>query len=133
MGELPRESNQLVEQQVYSRIGADGFERLCRAFYARVANDDILGSMYPEKDLAKAEARLREFLVFRFGGPNDYIQHRGHPRLRLRHASFAIDQSARDRWMQLMNQSLDEVQLPADVRAVLVGLFEHVATFLINR
>ncbi|MEZ5391547.1 MAG: hypothetical protein R2724_01425 [Bryobacterales bacterium] len=57
---------------------AKGFERLVRAFYEQVPGDDILGPMYPAEDLPGAEERLRDFLMFRFGGPPKYIMERGH-------------------------------------------------------
>jgi hemoglobin len=123
----------LTEEQVYERIGEDGFARLVRAFYAHVPGDDILGPMYPAHDLAGAEQRLRDFLVGRFGGPARYIEQRGHPRLRMRHMPFAIDQRARDRWIQLMDRALDDAQLPADVTALMRDFLAQVATFMINR
>ncbi len=84
-------------------------------------------------DLAGAEVRLRDFLVGRFGGPQRYIEQRGHPRLRARHAPFAIDQGARDRWIELMTRALDETALPAEADAVLRAFFHSTATFMINR
>ena len=89
--------------------------------------------MYPPEDLAGAEERLRLFLTFRFGGPQDYLQRRGHPALRARHAPFQINQAARDRWMLLMNQAIDECHFPEPAPAVLRNFLGHVATFLINR
>ena len=121
------------DDQVYSVIGEEGFERLVAAFYRRVPHDDILGPMYPEEDLAGAEHRLRDFLVFRFGGPPRYIETRGHPRLRMRHVRFAIGAAARDRWMALMNEALSEVMLPGDAERALRGVLDATATFLINR
>jgi hemoglobin len=118
---------------VYQLIGDEGFERLTQAFYSRVKADDILGPMYPEADFEGARLRLREFLVFRFGGPARYIEARGHPKLRIRHAPFEVNQAARDRWVQLMEQSLDEAKLPAEAEKVLRGFFHNTATFLINR
>jgi hemoglobin len=104
-----------------------------RAFYAQVPGDDVLGPMYPSHDLAAAEARLRDFLVGRFGGPPRYIEQRGHPRLRMRHTPFAIDQRARDRWMQLMARAIEESRLPPDVAMLLRDFLGQVATFMINR
>lgn len=121
------------DQEIYSIIGEEGFTRLIAAFYRRVANDDILGPMYPKQDLAGAEERLREFLIFRFGGPQRYIERRGHPRLRMRHAPFAIDEAARNRWMELMDAAFEESNLPAEAHAVLRGFFNSTATFMINR
>ncbi len=103
------------------------------AFYKQVPDDDILRPMYPPDDLAGAEERLRQFLIFRFGGPQDYLQHRGHPKLRLRHAPFAIDQNARDRWMQLMNNAITECRFREEVSTLLRSFLGNVATFLMNR
>ncbi len=123
----------LDDSEIYPLIGEDGFERLVRAFYRQVPGDDVLGPMYPDDDLSGAEERLRGFLIFRFGGPATYIEQRGHPRLRMRHAPFSIDQAARDRWMKLMNTALDEAALPAEAARVLREFFASTATFMINR
>jgi hemoglobin len=121
------------EQHVYKAIGQSGFERLADAFYRQVPGDDVLGPMYPARDLEGAKQRLRDFLIFRFGGPQTYIEQRGHPRLRMRHAPFAIGQRARDRWLQLMTRALDEAELPEEPRQILQSFFESTTTFLKNR
>jgi hemoglobin len=123
----------LDDQDIFSLIGENGFRRLVSAFYRQVPRDDLLGPMYPAGDLAGAEERLRDFLIFRFGGPPRYIEERGHPRLRMRHAPFAIGQAARNRWMQLMNNALAEAALPAEVETMLREFLSGVATFMINR
>jgi hemoglobin len=123
----------LDDQEIYALIGEEGFRRLVGAFYRQVPGDDILGAMYPPHDLAGAEMRLREFLVFRFGGPRRYIEQRGHPRLRMRHVPFPIGQAARDRWMKLMNAALAEAALPDEADAILREFFESTATFMMNR
>jgi hemoglobin len=126
-------ANAMDDQEIFALIGEDGFRRLVGAFYRQVPGDDILGPMYPRHDLAGAEDRLREFLVFRFGGPPRYLEQRGHPRLRMRHAPFAVDRAARDRWMRLMNSALAEAALPAEAESVLREFFESTATFMMNR
>jgi hemoglobin len=123
----------MEEQEIYSAIGQDGFERLVAAFYRQVPGDDVLGPIYPAQDLQGAEQRLRDFLIFRFGGPSVYLEQRGHPRLRMRHAPFSIGQIERDRWVRLMNRALDEAMLPEAARLALETFFASTATFLINR
>jgi hemoglobin len=124
---------QLSEDQVYAAIGEDGFHRLVAAFYRQIPGDDILGPMYPPDDLEGAEQRLRDFLIFRFGGPQRYLEQRGHPRLRIRHAPFPVDERARDRWVQLMENALAEAAIPGQPAAMLRAFFSQVATFLRNR
>jgi hemoglobin len=123
----------MQEVEIYSAIGMEGFSRLVAAFYRQVPGDDILGPMYPAQDLPGAEQRLRDFLIFRFGGPQTYIQERGHPRLRARHSPFAINQASRDRWMRLMENALQEAGLPQDIAQTLRTFFDEVSRFLINR
>ena len=123
----------MEDQDIYTAIGADGFDRLVAAFYRQIPADDVLGPMYQGRDMAEAEKRLRDFLLFRFGGPAHYLEERGHPRLRMRHAPFSIGESARNRWVQLMNAALDEAKLPAAADRTLREFFGNTATFLINR
>jgi hemoglobin len=121
------------EQDVYAAIGEEGFNRLIAAFYRQVPGDDVLGPMYRNGDLAGAQRRLRDFLVFRFGGPQRYIEERGHPRLRMRHAPFGVTAAARDRWMHLMKNALAETEMPAEAKRILGEYFESAATAMINR
>jgi hemoglobin len=123
----------VTDEEVFDAIGEQGFERLVAAFYRQVPNDEVLGPMYPSHDLAGAEERLRDFLIGRFGGPPRYIEQRGHPRLRMRHAPFRVDLAARDRWMLLMNRALDEAQLPEAAASHLRGFFESVSIMIVNR
>jgi hemoglobin len=123
----------MQEIQVYSMIGTEGFSRLVAAFYRQIPQDDLLGPMYPATDLLGAEQRLRDFLIGRFGGPQTYIEQRGHPRLRARHSPFHINQSARDRWMHLMNNAFWEAALPAEVEHVLRKFFDGMSSFMINQ
>jgi hemoglobin len=121
------------EQDVYARVGEAGIARVVAAFYRRVPGDDVLGPMYPAEDLEGAEQRLRDFLIYRFGGPERYLEQRGHPRLRARHGRFAIDARARDRWMHLMTEALADAGLPADVEEIMRTFLDGIATFLINK
>lgn len=121
------------DQDIYAAIGEEGFERLVAAFYRQVPQDEVLGRMYPPHDLAGAEERLREFLVGRFGGPMRYVEKRGHPRLRMRHAPYAIDEKARDHWLLLMGRALDEAAFEPEVDRTLRTFFTSTADFMRNR
>jgi hemoglobin len=128
-----RRAKNMQELEVYSAIGAEGFKRLVAAFYQQVPQDEILGPMYTMRDLPGAEQRLRDFLIGRFGGPQTYIEQRGHPRLRARHSPFSIDHTVRDRWMRLMDNALGEAALPVEAERVLRIFFNEMSTFMINQ
>lgn len=105
---------------------------LIAAFYRRMREDDLVGPMYPADDWEGSEKRLRDFLVFRFGGSDRYIQERGHPRLRMRHAPFKIGIAERDRWLELMEASMEETKVPEAVAVNLKAFFAQVADFMRN-
>ncbi len=123
----------MEELELYSVLGEEGFRRLVGEFYTRVRYDDILGPLYPQHEFDAAEERLRDFLIGRFGGPQRYIENRGHPRLRMRHAPFAVTPQARDRWMQLMTVALEKTPMPPEADQILRSYFESTATAMINR
>ncbi|HEY4599171.1 MULTISPECIES: globin [unclassified Corynebacterium] len=115
--------------------GEETFRTIVSEFYKQVKDDDILGPMYPADDMAGAEDRLRWFLAQYWGGPETFNEKRGHPRLRMRHAQFHIDEAARDRWLELMAnamETVDEETLPAEHRAAMWDHMERVAQMLVN-
>jgi hemoglobin len=119
---------------LYERAGGmPFFESLVGAFYAGVAGDDVLRPLYPDADLAPAQRRLTLFLAQYWGGPRTYDTERGHPRLRMRHAPFAIDTVARDRWLTLMRAALAAVAPPDDVAAELEAYLAMAAEAMRNR
>ena len=113
--------------------GEDGIRRMVAAFYHRVRTDDVIGPMYPENDWENAEERLAEFLLHRLAGSTRYMEMRGHPRLRMRHAPFSIGTRERDRWVALMTQAMEETGIPPAAREFLDPFFFQVADFLRNR
>ena len=122
------------EASFYDAVGGEPtFRRLVDRFYEGVAADPLLRPMYPEEDLGPAADRLTLFLMQYWGGPNTYSASRGHPRLRMRHAPFAINPRARERWIDLMTAALEEAALPAEADAALRQFFDGVATMLVNR
>ena len=122
----------ITEELIFATLGEEGFQQLTKAFYRRVREDELIGPMYPDKDWAGAEERLREFLLFRFGAVTKYLEKRGHPRLRARHMPFRIGIAERDRWVLLMGEATEEVVSDAGVRDALMEFFAQVADFLRN-
>jgi truncated hemoglobin YjbI len=107
-----REPYEPRDATFYEQVGGhETFERLIAAFYAGIAEDGTIRPMYPEADLGPAEDRLRMFFEQYWGGPTDYSDQRGHPRLRMRHAPYAITEGARDRWLAHMRVAVDGLGL----------------------
>jgi hemoglobin len=112
--------------------GEETFTRLVHRFYQLVAGDPVLRPVYPAKDLRPAEEHLRLFLIQYWGGPRSYDQLRGHPRLRMRHARFAIGEAERDAWLRNMRAALDEIGLDEALDAQLWEYLVMAAHSLVN-
>jgi len=110
------------------------FQRLVDRFYDGVESDPALLALYPEPaDLAPARHRLTLFLAQYWGGPTTYNDERGHPRLRMRHAPFAIGPTERDLWLAHMQVALADLAPPADVTDELWSYFQMAAEAMRNR
>ena len=142
MGEYcPNGSVQGVSDQppggtIFDAVGGRPFfVDLVDGFYAGVSTDPLLRPLYPE-DLADSRRHLAGFLVQYWGGPTTYSEERGHPRLRMRHAPFAIAEAERDAWLRHMLGSLDAVAAahgtPAEAVARIRAYLTDVADFLVN-
>jgi hemoglobin len=120
---------------VYESVGGmPFFEALVDRFYEGVAADPALLSLYPEpEDLAPARRRLTLFLAQYWGGPTTYSGERGHPRLRMRHAPFAIGSEERDRWLRHMREAVESLDPPADVAQALDDYFVMAAESMRNQ
>jgi hemoglobin len=119
---------------LYERAGGTPFfEALVEGFYAGVADDEHLRAIYPEADLAGASRRLTLFLIQYWGGPRTYDAERGHPRLRMRHAPFAIGPVERDQWLIHMRASLAALAPPDDITKQLDVYFTMAAEAMRNR
>jgi hemoglobin len=120
-------------QTFYDVVGGEPtFRRVVARFYAEVANDDLLRSLYPEEDLGPAEDRLTLFLMQYWGGPTTYSDERGHPRLRMRHAPFRIGPAERDAWVRAMRLAVDEAALAEPHRERLWAYLEGTANHMMN-
>lgn len=116
-----------------AEVGEETLRAMVRGFYDRVREDPLIGPMYPQDDWIGAEKRLADFLIYRFGGSSAYLDERGHPRLRMRHMSFAIGVAERDRWLALMDAAMRETGISGETADLLSAFFAQVADMMRNR
>ncbi|NBX71191.1 MAG: globin [Actinobacteria bacterium] len=122
-----------MSETFYDDIGGHAFfVSLVNEFYVGVESDEVLRPMYPEGDLTAAKHHLTMFLEQYWGGPRTYQAERGHPRLRMRHAGFVIDDDARDRWIAHMKASLEKQNVHRELRDELWTYLESAAHSLVN-
>lgn len=107
------------------------FEALVARFYEGVEGDDVLRPLYPD-DLNPPRRHLALFLAQYWGGPSEYNDIRGHPRLRMRHAPFPVDALARDRWLEHMRAAIAAIAPPVEVAKALDEYFAYAADAMRN-
>ncbi|CAN5917740.1 globin [soil metagenome] len=117
---------------VFAQLGGeDAFHALVDDFYAAVEQDPVLRPHYPE-DLAPGKRHLAQFLAQYFGGGPIYSQRHGHPRLRMRHAPFAITEHEALRWAQLMAGAIGRQEWPEPVAREVLEYVARATPHMIN-
>ena len=117
--------------------GADRVRALVERFY------DVMGEREPALTRLHrctpegavdrgSRDRFALFLIGWLGGPQDYIEQHGHPRLGMRHARVPVDEAMRDAWLRCMTAAMDAEGIRGRIRAFLDGRFAEVADFLRN-
>ena len=125
-----------VDATPYTLLGgAPGIQQLVHRFYALM--DELpeaytVRRMHPE-DLKGSVDNLFDFLSGWFGGPNLYIEKKGHPRLRMRHSPYAVGMAQRDEWMLCMTRALTEQVPDEGFRTKLIDTFAQMADHMVNR
>ena len=83
-------------------------------------------------DLSATKIVFKKYLTEWLGGPNQYSQERGHPRLRMRHQPFRIGMAERDAWMLCMRTAAEEVIGSPRLRELLLQQLSKVADWMRN-
>ncbi|MCH9682021.1 MAG: cyanoglobin [Deltaproteobacteria bacterium] len=123
----------------YEALGdRDGVLAIATAFYDAMERDEpeltaLHDCPQPGRVSAATRDRFGLFLVGWLGGPQEYIERYGHPRLRMRHAAVPIDTAMRDAWLRCMQTALDARAITGPVRELLGARLAEVANFLRNR
>ncbi len=117
------------EPTVYEAVGGQAFfDALVARFYKGVATDLLLRPLYPD-DLTDSKRHLVLFLAQYWGGPGTYMEERGHPRLRMRHAPFVIGEPERDAWLRHMTAAIESLLDECDIHPVVEArLLDYMAT-----
>ncbi len=120
-------------QTFYDAVGGHHtFVALVKRFYEGVRDDPPLRALYPEQDLGPGEIRFRMFLEQYWGGPTTYSDRRGHPRLRMRHAPFAVTPTAKEHWLRHFRDALDKAELTTEQYDQFWDYVTHAAQFMVN-
>jgi hemoglobin len=84
------------------------------------------------RDLTSTKAMLVLYLCEWLGGPQAYSARQGHPRLRMRHAGFAIGGAERDAWLACMQAALGDVGVDPALQQTLMASFFKTADWMRN-
>lgn len=117
--------------------GRDAVVALAKAFYDAMEREEAeLTGLHRRSDAGgiheDVRARFTLFLIGWLGGPQDYVEQNGHPRLRMRHARVPVNERMRDAWIRSMKRALDERGVEGELRAFLERRFFEVADFMRN-
>lgn len=120
----------------YELIGGEaGIRRLVDRFYDLMDTSPEAATIRALHATSLKASREKLFLYLSFwtGGPQTYVEQRGHPAMRMRHMPFRITSKERDEWLSCMRQALDEHDMPAAVREPLWQRMRQLADHMRNQ
>jgi hemoglobin len=107
--------------------GNDTLEKLTKLFYEKVFQDDLLYPVFANMS-PDHSSHVAHFIGEVFGGPKKYSEedHGSHASMVAHHVGRMLDEKKRQRWIQLLLESADEIGLANDpeFRSALVGYLE---------
>ncbi len=119
-------------QTLFEDIGGrSAISSLVSAFYDSATKDPVIGHLF-SADSSLPKLRHAEFLEQWLGGDRLYSQHSGHPRLRLRHFPFVIDQEAANRWLRLMEDALVSIDTSPELTEKIMNRLTPLAVHMVN-
>jgi hemoglobin len=117
--------------------GADRVRALVERFYDVMSErEPALARLHQCTPEGKVDRGSRDrfalFLIGWLGGPQDYIEQHGHPRLRMRHGRVPVNIAMRDAWLRSMSAAMDAEGVTGELRGFLEDRFAQVADFMRN-
>ena len=135
MQEQQQENNPEPQQSPYEVLGGEAkvYALVDRFYDLMDETPEYYGirKLHPAS-LDGSREKLKLYLSGWLGGPQQYVERYGHPRLRARHLPFAIGQAERDQWLACMFQAMDEQQVPVELKARLEKSFFDTADWMRN-
>tara|TARA_B110000285_G_scaffold232193_1_gene302680 strand:- start:1585 stop:1947 length:363 start_codon:yes stop_codon:yes gene_type:complete len=119
-------------ETLYNRIGEERLTLLVDTFYEKIINHSSISSLF-QSDIELVKEKQFMFLSQFLGGPQLYSEKYGHPKMRARHMSHKIDDTAKDEWLKCMKASIDTLDLETDLAEALYNCFPKVAQHMVNR
>ena len=103
-------------RDIYARMGRENLYRMIEEFYRELGSSPIR-AMFPE-DLVASSRKSAAFFAQLTGGPQEYSERFGPPRMRARHLPFRITPQARAEWLacfeRILARAVDDFGFPAE-------------------
>jgi len=92
-------------------MGEERIRKLISDHYDAIKESDIY-FLFPQdaEEFEKAKIHSSDFIIQICGGPAYFNTNRGAPQMVGRHAPFAIDAKARERWLELYRPLIEELK-----------------------
>ena len=103
-------------REIYQCMGRDPIDRMLEDFYRELGSSPIR-AMFPQ-DLEASSRKSAAFFAQLFGGPQEYSDRYGPPRMRARHMAFRITPQAREEWLacfeRVLGRAVSDYNFPAE-------------------
>jgi len=121
-----------MEQTLYDRLGEKRIKTLLDSFYDCVFADNQIASLFNNTDRAEIQKKQLLFLSQFLGGPLNYTQKYGPPKMRQRHLPHAITPQGKDAWLKCMKIAVEKQDWDDRLKEVFYSIFPPIAAHMVN-
>ncbi len=121
-------------REIYAAMGNANVYRMIEDFYRELGSSSIR-DLFPQ-DLVRASRKSAAFFVQLLGGPPEYNERFGPPRMRARHMPFRITTRARDEWLacfeRVLAHAAKDYAFPEQHLASFRQFLHHFSLWMVN-
>lgn len=123
-----------LNPEIFAKMGEANIFKMLEDFYLELEKSAIR-HLFPE-DMLLASKKSAAFFVFLLGGPPLYQQQHGSPMMRQRHLAFAIDETARQVWLDCFRKifvhSETKYNFPPEYKEEFMLFLERFSLWMVN-
>ena len=120
--------------EIYAKMGRENLYRMIEEFYRELGSSAIR-SMFPV-DLVASSKKSAAFFAQLTGGPQEYTERHGPPRMRARHLAFRITPQARAEWLacfeRILVRAVKDFAFPAEHLEGFRQFLEKFSMWMVN-
>ena len=121
-----------MSETLYEVIGREKLHLLLNDFYDRIFSNELLAPIFSGSERSEVQNKQFLFISQFLGGPLEYNEQFGPPKMRQRHSPHKITPKAKDEWLKCMKEAVLAQDWEDRLKEVFYNIFPPIAPHMVN-